>query len=319
MPRPLRTAARTRTCGPARRARRRLIDWRNALPYVSRSSMGRVSHAWVVPSSTIGGASSASSSADARPRMTACPRSRKDSTVASSTGWWSPRSITGRTVTSTPVLPPGTTRHPWNDRFTWTLPDVEPTTITPRHAPRSTAMATSRSPACSTSRPSTGSSPIWTSLAQVDAFLVGQEDGRFDIAESGAITFTLHTVLRSDAARRFARHPALSACATTSSVPTSASTGTRPSTSSRRSRAASRGTRTTATRSSSRRSTSRAGSRSPTRRSTTAARRVMPGVHRAGTLRTSVEPIGFECFDGRHRTIGRRRRSAPAASSCSRR
>src|SRR3954447_15199072 len=92
--------------------------------------MGRVSHARVVPSSTIGGASSASSSADARPRMTACPRSRNDSTVASSTGWWSPRSITDRTVTSAAVLPPGTSRHPWNDAFTFTLPDVEPTTIT---------------------------------------------------------------------------------------------------------------------------------------------------------------------------------------------
>ena len=45
--------------------------------------------------------------------------------------------------------------------------------------------------------------------AKVDEFLAAQEDGRFDIAESGAITFTLHAVLRSEAARRFARHPAL--------------------------------------------------------------------------------------------------------------
>jgi len=45
--------------------------------------------------------------------------------------------------------------------------------------------------------------------AKVERFLATQEDGRVNIAEAGAITFTLHAVLRSDAARSFARHPTL--------------------------------------------------------------------------------------------------------------
>jgi ectoine hydroxylase-related dioxygenase (phytanoyl-CoA dioxygenase family) len=45
--------------------------------------------------------------------------------------------------------------------------------------------------------------------AKVERFLDKQENSRFDIAEAGAITFTVHAVLRSEAARAFARHPAL--------------------------------------------------------------------------------------------------------------
>jgi ectoine hydroxylase-related dioxygenase (phytanoyl-CoA dioxygenase family) len=45
--------------------------------------------------------------------------------------------------------------------------------------------------------------------ARVESFLAKQEGARFDIAEAGAITFTVHAVLRSAAARDFAHHPVL--------------------------------------------------------------------------------------------------------------
>jgi phytanoyl-CoA hydroxylase len=108
------------------------------------------------------------------------------------------------------VLPPGSSRHPWNEGFAWSLPDTVPTTITPEQRaafdrdgylvlPDVVDAATLEDLVADLDAPE----------AQVDEFLAAQEDGRFDIAESGAITFTLHAVLRSEAARRFARHPGL--------------------------------------------------------------------------------------------------------------
>jgi hypothetical protein len=44
---------------------------------------------------------------------------------------------------------------------------------------------------------------------EMDQLLATQDDGRLYIAESGAITFTVHAVLRSAAARALAKHPAL--------------------------------------------------------------------------------------------------------------
>lgn len=45
--------------------------------------------------------------------------------------------------------------------------------------------------------------------AKVERFLAKQDGSRMDIAEAGAITFTVHAVLRSATARAFAKHPAL--------------------------------------------------------------------------------------------------------------
>ncbi|MGK2948103.1 MAG: phytanoyl-CoA dioxygenase family protein [Acidimicrobiales bacterium] len=45
--------------------------------------------------------------------------------------------------------------------------------------------------------------------AEVDAFLQTREDGRFSIAETGALTVALHAVIRSDAAQALSRHPAI--------------------------------------------------------------------------------------------------------------
>ena len=132
--------------------------------------------------------------------------------VSSSSGWRPVRSIVdnGRTVTSPTVLPPGSTHHPWNEGFTWSLPDTTPSTVTPEQR-----AAFDRDGYLVL--PDVVDPPTLAALvadlddleAKVDEFLAAQEDGRFDIAESGAITFTLHAVLRSEAARRFARHPGL--------------------------------------------------------------------------------------------------------------
>lgn len=45
--------------------------------------------------------------------------------------------------------------------------------------------------------------------AEVDAFLQTRDDGRFSIAETGALTVAIHAVTRSEAARAVSRHPAV--------------------------------------------------------------------------------------------------------------
>ena len=45
--------------------------------------------------------------------------------------------------------------------------------------------------------------------AEVDAFLQTRDDGRFSIAETGALTVAIHAVTRSAAARALSRHPAV--------------------------------------------------------------------------------------------------------------
>jgi ectoine hydroxylase-related dioxygenase (phytanoyl-CoA dioxygenase family) len=43
----------------------------------------------------------------------------------------------------------------------------------------------------------------------VDTFLAARDDGRFTIAETGAITFSTHLVARSELLRELSRHPAI--------------------------------------------------------------------------------------------------------------
>ncbi len=45
--------------------------------------------------------------------------------------------------------------------------------------------------------------------AEVDAFLQTREDGRFSIAETGALTVAIHAVTRSEACRALTTHPAM--------------------------------------------------------------------------------------------------------------
>ena len=151
---------------------------------------------------------------------------------------------------------------------------------------------------CPISSPPTRSPPRWTSSTGSRPRSMPScrpsENGRFSIAETGALTVTPHAVTRSrGAARAEPAPPDPRASAPISSALTYASTGTRRSTRSRRSRDGCRGTRTTATPTSSRRPTSPAGSPSPTRRSRTGARRWPPvatGSARSAPLRRSTRP-----------------------------
>ena len=107
-------------------------------------------------------------------------------------------------------LPAGATRHPWSHRFTWSLPVTTPTTITERERAtfdRDGFLVL----------PDLLDGPTVSALLaeldelelEMDRVLAAQDDGRIYIAESGAITFTVHAVLRSAAARALAKHPAL--------------------------------------------------------------------------------------------------------------
>lgn len=107
-------------------------------------------------------------------------------------------------------LPTGATRHPWNQAFEWSLPATTPTAISA--AERSRFDRDGFLVLRDVIDPSTVAalrSELDELEAEVEQFLAHQRDGRLHIAESGAITFTVHAVLRSAAARAFAKDPAL--------------------------------------------------------------------------------------------------------------
>jgi phytanoyl-CoA hydroxylase len=110
----------------------------------------------------------------------------------------------------TVALPAGATRHPWNHGFEWGVPSVPPTrlSVTERGAFDRDGFVV---------LPSLLDRATVAALvaeldeleAEMDDLLATQADGRIYIAEAGAITFTVHAVLRSPAARALATHPAL--------------------------------------------------------------------------------------------------------------
>ena len=110
----------------------------------------------------------------------------------------------------TAEVPAGTTRHPWNHTFEWGLPEVPPT-----HLTASERAAFDRDGFVVL--PELLDEPTVAALvdqldeleAEMDELLATQADGRIAIAEAGAITFTVHAVLRSAAARALATHPSL--------------------------------------------------------------------------------------------------------------
>jgi phytanoyl-CoA hydroxylase len=110
----------------------------------------------------------------------------------------------------TTVLPPGATRHPWNRAFEWALPTVAPTVLSPAER---AAFDTDGFVVLPTllDRPtvSTLVGELDELEAEMDQLLATQSEGRIYIAEAGAITFTVHAVLRSPAAHELASHPAL--------------------------------------------------------------------------------------------------------------
>jgi ectoine hydroxylase-related dioxygenase (phytanoyl-CoA dioxygenase family) len=102
--------------------------------------------------------------------------------------------------------------HPWNVGFDWTgvLPASAPTTITQQEKAAFDRDGYLLLP--SVVAPSDLAELIGELdelEAKVDRFLATRPDGRASIAEAGAITFTVHCVLRSPAARRLAVHPTL--------------------------------------------------------------------------------------------------------------
>ena len=91
--------------------------------------------------------------------------------------------------------------HPWNVDFDWTgvLPDTAPEAfdrdgflVVPPFFDPTEVVA-----------------ELDELEAKVDRFLATLPEGRASIAEAGAITFTVHCVLRSPAARRLACHPTI--------------------------------------------------------------------------------------------------------------
>jgi phytanoyl-CoA hydroxylase len=107
-------------------------------------------------------------------------------------------------------LPAGASRHPWNQDFVWSLPATTPTAITGEER-----VAFDRD-GFIVLRELIDASTLVSLRAELDELevemedlLSTQEDGRLHIAEAGAITFTVHAVLRSAAARALAKHPAL--------------------------------------------------------------------------------------------------------------
>jgi ectoine hydroxylase-related dioxygenase (phytanoyl-CoA dioxygenase family) len=101
-------------------------------------------------------------------------------------------------------------RHPWNQDFRFQVPETPTTTVTEKE--RATYARDGYlvvDSVLSEEERSDLTSELDDLEARVDRFLAGQEGGRFDIAETGAITFSIHAVLRSAAARATARHPIL--------------------------------------------------------------------------------------------------------------
>jgi ectoine hydroxylase-related dioxygenase (phytanoyl-CoA dioxygenase family) len=109
-----------------------------------------------------------------------------------------------------PTLPEGAVRHPWSDGFAWALPTAPPRTLTPeqKDAFDRDGFVVVRDIVDAATLAALVSE-LDTLEEKVERFLSAQDGERFDIAEAGAITFTVHAVLRSDAARAFTHHPAL--------------------------------------------------------------------------------------------------------------
>ena len=107
-------------------------------------------------------------------------------------------------------LPDGATPHPWSQEFAWQLPPEPPRTLT---AAQKAAFDTDGFVVLTDVLDPASLADLTAELdgleAKVDRFLAGQEGERVHIAEAGAITFTVHAVLRSAAARAFAYHPTL--------------------------------------------------------------------------------------------------------------
>jgi len=100
--------------------------------------------------------------------------------------------------------------HPWNVDFRWALPDAAPATLTPAQKAGFDRDGYVVLPGVVDAAQVAEVAVELDELeAEVEAFLAGVDGQRISIAEAGAITFTVHCVKRSAAARRLAHHPTL--------------------------------------------------------------------------------------------------------------
>ena len=116
----------------------------------------------------------------------------------------------GSTDATVEGLPPGATCHPWNRAFSWALPPVAPQNISGADRDAFDRDGYLVVPDMLDQATVEGLRAELDGLeAEMDELLTSQADGRIYIAEAGAITFTVHAVLRSAAARALAKDRAL--------------------------------------------------------------------------------------------------------------
>ena len=104
----------------------------------------------------------------------------------------------------------GAELHPWNHDFQFEVPETAPTTVTEDERVRFARDGYLVVPSILSDDERTALTAELDRLEEgMDEFLATQEGGRFLIGERGAITFSPHAVLKSDAARATAFHPRL--------------------------------------------------------------------------------------------------------------
>jgi ectoine hydroxylase-related dioxygenase (phytanoyl-CoA dioxygenase family) len=107
-------------------------------------------------------------------------------------------------------LPTGAALHPWNRDFVWRSRSGPPRTLTPGQAAQfdrdGYVVVADVLDARGVEQALAEIDPI---EEQTDAYLRTRPDGRLTILESGAITFSIHLVARSQLLRRLAAHPTI--------------------------------------------------------------------------------------------------------------
>ena len=99
-------------------------------------------------------------------------------------------------------------RHPWNQGFAWEDRTTAPTTLSPDEVRQFDEQGFVVVPdLIDAERVAAVAEEIDAFEAQSDAFLAGLEGGRMSIAETGAITFTIHLAAKSALLRDLTRDP----------------------------------------------------------------------------------------------------------------
>ena len=101
-------------------------------------------------------------------------------------------------------------RHPWNEGFEWRDHAGPSTSLTKDQVAQFDEQGFVVVPDLVDGETVAGVREELDALeAEVDAFLQTREDGRFSIAETGALTVAIHAVTRSEKAKALSAHPAI--------------------------------------------------------------------------------------------------------------